>query len=828
MTMWSLARASAVHHRRSVIGVIVAVLLATALATALGVLVESGLRGGVPVQRYAGSDVVVGAPQSQPVPDDVDVPFPERALLPDVTVDAVAAVPGVASAVADTPVTLVTADGEAVNTHAWSAAAVTPFALTAGQRPSADNQVVVTDARGVSVGDTIELSRGGVPHTYAVVGIASPTGTAIDEPQAFLTQQAAAALWPHGDTVALIGVTAEPGTDADALAASIAEQVPGVRTYTGAARGDVETLEGASARTNLIALSGSLAGIALIIALFVVASTLSLSLAQRRRDIALLRAVGAGPRQIRGLVVRETGIISTGAALVGVLPGYGLALLLADQFANAGVISPDFALAISPLPGAAAVVLMVGASLLAAVISARRPSRMAPIDALVQSNVETPDLSRGRVITGVVLLGTGVVASLLPLVLPGEAALAGPASAALAMIIGAALLGPRIVEIVLTAAGPLLRRLPGAPGVLADANARSFTRRLSTAVVPLALGITLAIVQLFVPATVATEAAAQSSEGTTADLTVSAPAGGLSSSIAHDVATIDGVTAVNPVTRSSVIVDTGIPEYGVHMVQPKPIQGIDPAAADSTLDLDVTAGTLADLSDDESIAVSESAALALGAGVGDTIDITLGDGVPLTATVVATYERGLGFGDYTVDSALLTQHTTTGLTDYLLVDAADVGAVAASIADMGLRVTSTDTMDAAGAADAESQSWASIVALMLILGFIALAVVNTLVMATTERRNEFALLRRLGATPGQVTTMTFLESGMVSVLAVVLGTAITVIPLAGIAFGVSGQLIPTFPPVIYGLLVGGTLLLGILSIVLPTRSALRAPLTSLS
>ncbi|MCW4458632.1 ABC transporter permease [Microbacterium sp. MPKO10] len=823
--MWTLARASIAHHRRSFAGVIVAVLLASALSTALGVLVESGLRGGVPVERLAGADVVVGAPQSKPVPEDVPVPFSERALLDDDTVDAVAAVPGVNRAIADVEVPLTAGDGIKISAHPWAAAALTPSALTAGESPAAADQVVVDSSLGAEPGDRIELAHGGVPATYTVSGIVDLIGSADAASLAYLSPQAIGALWPHAGSVALIGVIADEGTDAAALSAAIADRVPGVVTYVGAARGDVESLAGVNARTNLIALSGSLAGVALIIAMFVVASTLSLSIAQRRRDFALLRAVGTSPRQLRGIIVRETALVSTIAAVIGALPGYALAQLLADQFAVGGVIPADFALAFSPLAGIAAVALTVGTAALAAIVSARGPSKAPPIEALVQSRIETPQLNRGRVITGLSLIITGVVASLLPLVIRGEAALAGPASAALLITVGAALIGPRIVEWSLTFAGPVLRRLRVAPGVLADANARSFTRRLSTAIIPLALGITLAIVQLFVPATVSAEAATQHAEGTTADYIVTSPAGGIAPELGTQVAAIDGVDAVTPVIRSNVIVATGDPDSEFSMVQPKPIQGIDPAASGKTLDLAVTDGSLAKLADPDTVALGSNQAFELGAHVGDSVDLTLGDGTPLTARVVAIYDRGLGFGAVTIDADALRPHTTTGLADHLLVSGTG-DAVAGEITALGLSLTDASDLGAAGAGDAAQQSWASVIALLVILGFIALAVVNTLVMATTERRDEFALLRRLGATPGQVTVMTFLESGLISVLAVVLGTVITLPPLIGIAFGLTGQPIPVFPPIVYGMLAGSTLLLGILSIVLPTRSALRAPLVS--
>ncbi|WP_167132193.1 ABC transporter permease [Paramicrobacterium chengjingii] len=823
--MWTFARASIAHHRRSFIGVIVAVLLASALSTALGVLVESGLRGGVAVERLAGADVIVGAPQSKPVPEDVPVPFTERALLPEDTIDDIAAVPGVKHAIADVEVPLTTHDGTEVSAHPWAAAALTPSPLSAGNPPTAADQVVVSSALGAEPGDRIELAHGGVPITYTVSGVVDPASATVSTSNVFLSEQGIDALWPHQGSIALVGVIAADGTDAAALSAAITDAVPGIVTYEGAARGDVESLAGAQARTNLIALSGSLAGVALIIALFVVASTLSLSIAQRRRDFALLRAVGTSSRQLQGIIVRETGLVASIAAVLGLIPGYALAQLLGDQFAVGGVIPADFALAFSPLPGIGAVVVTIATAVLAAVVSARRPAKASPIEALVQSRVETPQLSRGRVITGLSLVIAGVVASLAPLFIRGEAALAGPASAALLIIVGAALLGPRIVEQSLTIAGPLLRRFRAAPAVLADANARSFTRRLSTAIIPLALGITLAIVQLFVPATVSAEASSQSVDGTTADYIVTAPAGAIAPERGADVAAIDGVDAVTPVIRSNVIVETGEPGSEFSIVKTKPLQGVNPTSLDGTLDLAVSEGSLAELSAPDTVALSGDQAFSLGASVGDTVDLTLGDGTPLSARVVATYDRGLGFGDVTMAADALRSHTTTGLADYLLVSGTG-DAVESQIAALGLSFTNVSELGAAGAEDAAMQSWASVVALLVILGFMALAVVNTLVMATTERREEFALLRRLGATPGQVTTMTFLESGLISILAVVLGTVITLPPLAGIAFALTGQPIPVFPPVTYAVLAGGTLLLGILSIVVPTRSALRAPLVS--
>ena len=112
--MLSLAKASIRHHRGGFAGVFIAVFLCAALITAMGVLIESGLRGGTAPQRLQAADVVVGAPQSVPVPEDLPAVFPERVLLPAETVEDIEAVPGVRSAVGNVEIPLTTAEGNPV------------------------------------------------------------------------------------------------------------------------------------------------------------------------------------------------------------------------------------------------------------------------------------------------------------------------------------------------------------------------------------------------------------------------------------------------------------------------------------------------------------------------------------------------------------------------------------------------------------------------------------------------------------------------------------------------------------------------------------------
>ncbi|NKR59190.1 FtsX-like permease family protein [Rhodococcus hoagii] len=824
----TLARANIRARRGSFAAVFVAVFCAALLTCALGVLFESGIRGGVAPHRYAGADVVVGAAQALDVREDIDQPYVERALLPESVVGELAAMPGVRVAVADLGVPLTTDAGAPLDAHGWASSVLAPYTLTSGRAPVSPDEVVVTGPG--TVGDRITLRHGGIGEEYAVVGIAAaPDAEPADrQPAVFVSDARIRGLWPHGDRVAAVGVLADGGTDAAALAARVRDHLPGldVRTYTGTARGDVEYLDAGAARSELMMLSGSFAGLAILIAMFVVASTLSLSIQQRRREFALLRAMGATPGQVHRLIRSEVLLVAGIAALLGAGPGYALAQVLGAQFAEAGVLSSDFALAYSPLPAVVGVLLAVVTARIAAAVAARRPARLDPTEALRESAVEPSSIGKGRLVTGLVFGAGGLATSMLPAVLPGQAALAGAGASAVLLVIAVALLGPMLVGGAVRVFGGPLRRSASPALVLAAANSGARARRLAAAITPLALAIAIGSVQLFTQDTVAAAADHQSRAGITADLVVTAPAG-LAADLVDAIEAEPAVRAANPITRTQALFTTGGDSPST---DPYPVQGIDPAATDSTLDLDVRDGDLGQLREG-TVALSTDAAFSMSAGVGDTVPLRLGDGTLVTPTVIATYGRGLGFGDVTLPTPQVLAHTTTGLTDMLLV-AAEPGRVdearAAITATGGVVVSDRAEFAAAGQEQRRTQAWVSIVALAVLLGYLAVAVVNTLVLATAERGREFALLRLVGASSRQVRGMMRAESVIVVTVAAVVGSLIALPPLAGVAAAVSGRPIPSVDPRVYALILGVTVLLGLVAIAIPTRTAMRQdPVTAI-
>jgi putative ABC transport system permease protein len=140
----------------------------------------------------------------------------------------------------------------------------------------------------------------------------------------------------------------------------------------------------------------------------------------------------------------------------------------------------------------------------------------------------------------------------------------------------------------------------------------------------------------------------------------------------------------------------------------------------------------------------------------------------------------------------------------------------------GLVVLDRDGLAAAGQAQRKAQSWPNLIALAVLLAYIAIAVVNTLVMATAARGREFALLQLLGTGRAQVVRMMRIESLLVVGVATVMGTLAAIPPLVGISLGLTESPIPSFSAGVYAAVVGVTAALGLLAVGVPSRFALRA------
>jgi putative ABC transport system permease protein len=816
-------------------GAFIAILCGTALVAGCGVLMESGLRAGVPTQRYAAAAVVVGGAQSVRPPGAdalTSEQVGEQPSVPEALAGRIASVPGVRAAVAEQsfPAQVVAASGEVLGGaqslgHNWDAAVLAPFTLRAGAAPSAADDVVLdadlAQRAGVGVGGQVRIATRSVPQTFRVSGVVDALSR---QSALFFTPQRAAELTGQPGRAHAIGVLAEPGVAPETLAERIGAVADGAEVTTGVERSTIEFLDVSQTRMLLLAVAGSFGGFALLVAVFVVASTLALTINQRRREFALLRAVAATPRQIRKLIGTETTLVALVAGVLGGALGLAVAAGLRDAFAAIGVIPADFELAISPLPPLAAVLLGLGAARLAAWAASRRPSMIRPVEALGEAAVERRELGRGRLITGWSLVSVGFGGALVPLFLRGEIGTAISTMATLVVVIGLAVVGPQVTGLVTRVLAPVLGRVWRISGYLAGANAQANTRRLAAAVTPLMLSIAFALATFYSQTSSTAAAAQETARSTTADYVLSGPAG-VSPEVAAAVGRVPGVAAATPVVRTSVIVATATGD--AVDVQRKPAQGLAGDQVRGALELGVDAGRLADLRGD-TVALSRSEADWLDKKIGDEVSFYFGDGVPAKLRLVATYTHDLAFGDFVLPVALARDHNGGRLDDSVLVRRspdADPLAIASALRGLpypGLVVAPAASASAPEGGERQAQFYLNLVAVGVIVGYLAISVANTLVLTTAQRSREFALLRLVGTTRRQVTHMMRLEALATVGIAVVVGTVVALVPLALLNVGLRGIPLPSGPLSVYFGIIGGAALLGLAAMGLSTWVALRA------
>ncbi|MFD7784372.1 FtsX-like permease family protein [Streptomyces nojiriensis] len=824
------------------LGAFVALLCAAALVTACGTLLETGLRGKIGTERYAATPVLVSADQNvhettvkekkggRTKTKHKAKPVAERAWLPAATVDAVRAVPGVERAVPELTfqaVPLVKAPGTPVPSygHAWTSAALTPFTLTEGRAPQNGGEIVVDRAlaarAGLKAGSELAVQSTGEPRTYRVSGVAkTDRGDLARQSALFFSDDEAQRLAARDGQVSAIGVLPALGVGTTELAARVERALQGAtaQVATGDDRGPVEFLDAAGARVKLVSMGGAMGGTSLLVAILVVVGTFALSVQQRYRELALLRAIAATPGQLRRMIGREALLVGLAAGVAGALAGLPLAAWLHGRFVDSGVVPVTLERTAGIFPMCAAVAASLLGAWAAARITGRRISRIRPAEALAEAAVERGRPGWIRSGLGVLLLAGGAVLVVVLASLRTEPASTPVTFLAVVVLAGAvSLLGPLLVRgATALLAGPL--RLAGPGGHLATANLRGNATRMASAVTPLALLTGMTCTVLFITPTLGDAARAQARDGIRAQWVLAAQGPGVTREAAERVRRTPGVAAATEIVHTSVRV--GLTKYAA--------QGVTPAGLTRTWDPAVTGGSL-DGFGEGSAAVSELAADQLGLRPGSPLKLTLGDGTPVTLTVSAVYARGLGFGDLTLPHGLVAAHADNPLAGGVLV-AAEPGSgtgreqlAAAVRAFPGVQVLSAADADAARAERQDAGAEINLLAMGLVLAFTAIAVVNTLAMSTAERFREFAMLRLAGAKRRQVLRMLRTEALAVVLIGTALGSGIALAVLTAFSVGMTGVAAPAVLPVAYAAVVGVAGVLALAATALPGRVALRVP-----
>ncbi|MDH6144747.1 putative ABC transport system permease protein [Kitasatospora sp. GP30] len=833
-----LARASVRFRPAAFAGTLIALLLGAAVITACGILLQTGLTAKLPPVRYADTPVVIAAdPDVRMTVRDgqntetVTQSVPERARLDAALAGRIAGLPGVAAARPDSAFPLPAgSDHPALTGRAFAALGIAGPAdrLVEGHAPGPNEVVLDADTARtfqLSPGASLTLTAPGRTGSYRVCGLAAGQSTG---PTAWFADATADRISGHPGRIDAIAVQPRDGMTDQALATQVRQAVGGAaEVFTGDGRGAVEQPEIGEARTLLVGIGGSFGGYATMTAVFVVMSTVALATGQRAREFALLRAIGATPRQIRRTIATEAMLLAPVAGALGALPGLALARWWFDQLVSRGAVPPGVRLDVGPLPIVAAVVTCTLAALAAGFLAARRPSRLRPGQALGQAAIEPGRPGAVRTSFGLLFAAGGVVAAVFAATLDGTNAANTALGVVMCLMMAVALLGPWVARLAAAVLGAPLRA-GGAPGSLAADNTRASARRLASAITPIVLVTAFCGTLLVFQSTIAHAAGENIRTGITADQVLGSTGPGLPAGTTERAAQLPGVDAAVGVLRTSVLFAND------HAIDSATALGVDgaPARLPRVLDLAVRSGSLADLGRaTDTVALDAGLADELGVRTGDRVPLWLGDGTTVKPTVVATYDRGLGLGQVLLPQAAVAAHVTAGYGSQVLVaDApgADRAAVAAGLNGLGGGTTVTDRAGFVAQSDrmTELNAWANTVMAGVLGGFAAVNAANTLVMTVLDRRREVALLRLAGTTRRQVRGMMRWEALLVATAGLTVGGAIAWTTLVPIARGVAGTR-PYVPPGLAIPLAVGAVLLCLTATGLPTRALLRShPVTA--
>ena len=553
----------------------------------------------------------------------------------------------------------------------------------------------------------------------------------------------------------------------------------------------------------VLSMVGTISG---FITIFVVASTFAFAVASRRQEIGLLRLIGATPRQIRRMVLGEALVVALAAALTGAVAAQLATPVLLSRASYTELAPVQLEPAAPWVPLAIAVAAGLLVAMLGARSAARRAGRVAPVDALREAALEPPRLGPVRIVFGVLFLAGAI--TMLTLIRPstGEGAMPLAMFTPMVMVVALTLLAPLVV--------PLIGRLWALPlvawtkvsGSLARSNVLAAPRRSASLAAPI--------------------------------LAISAVAGSLvlSLSFAADSAAVtirDAVRAPIVVTGAApadapgvAAVDAGLPTQLVRIDRDdaglEDAEGIDPAVATRTRDLTTLAGDLGRLTGN-TVAVGKELAGLQNYHVGDDVPLVFVDRTPVKLRVVAIVKDAFGVNpSFLLPLDLVRKHAPAAVPERSFVLPAD-GVDPAALVQ---RLPNAQLAAAWEADQAAGLRKGNQLGLVMLLGpaglYSAIAIANTLLMGSLQRRHEFVTSRLLGATPAQIRRMVLWESTLVGAVALSLGTAVTVTVGALIRHAMTSGMTDVPLTVPWGILLG----IGGLCLTLAVGSAL-APTTYL-
>ena len=737
---------------------------------------------------------------------ELDFGGEQRAATPVAVLDAVRNVEGVTSATGDIQAfarvigkdgTPLGSEGNGPPTFGGIASSDSAglWSITSGRLPVGPNEVILDKATAENgafvVGDSVRVVAVRGAREFTLVGIASygdissPGGATF----ALFDQPTASEFLLQPGFVDAILVEGDDSVGDDVLAKRIDAALPTelkLETLTGAeitaeVQGQIKDVLNIFS-TFLIIFSY----IALGIGSFVIYNVFSITAAQRQRENALLRAIGASRRQVSRALLIE----STAMGIVGSVIGFGIGILL-SQMLNAllkatGFEVPTQGLAISPNSFINTLIAGVVVTISAAWFPARRAGRVPPLAALRDTALDTAGSISRRVVIGLVLVAAGGVGMFAAM---NDAPVQVLGLGVLGVFSGILVLGPAIARPVALFIGLPVAKLRGASGVMARQNAARNPKRTSRTAAPVLLGVALVTAFTALAASIRSEIRDTFGNAFSGDIALTVDSqgfGGIPLTITDQIAEIDGVAQATGVGFTSVrLIDPNEPASTTQASAAQRgvfVQTINPATIGGLFDLGVTQGDLGSLGAD-GIFVDAERAESKGWDIGTRLKIIRVDGVEVNAEVRGFVSGDTSFANYVASRDMFADAPSPIFDAFVYIKVAP-GAVFDDVRDRVAAISSDAGIGTLQTKDEFIDDQAAQInqVLALIYGLLGLSIiiaivgiVITLLLSVFERRREIGLLRAVGMTKSQVRTTVRWESVITSLLGAVSGVVLGIV-----------------------------------------------------
>lgn len=701
------------------------------------------------------------------------------------------------------------------------------YTFTDGSGPVAAGSVALdkdTAKKGeYKVGDKVRVATNGPVKEYTLSGVFTTEDGAVNAGGSLVLFETTVAqkLYLRPGEFRDVSVTAAPGTSDQQVLAAVKPLLPKdaeAKTGKVVANEEAERTERSLSSLNRLLLG--FAGIALFVGIFLIANTFTMLVAQRTKELALLRAVGASRRQVKRSVLLEAAVVGVIASVIGFALGIGLATGLRSAMSLIGGKIPAGPLVVAPSTVVATFAVGVLITVLAAWLPARRAAKIPPVAAMnSQYAVATVKSLVLRNSIGAVITLLGAAAVVAGSTQSGTNAQLAIAAGAFLALIGVIILIPLLSRPVIALVRPLLRRLFGVSGKLAAQNAVRNPRRTGATASALAIGLTLVTGISVLGVTLGQAVDRTTTDYIKADYMISMASGdSLDESALAALEKADGVTAVSP--QQSVWLTVGGAELSA--------SGVTPGDVQKVLAVDTVSGSVDSLGKGE-IVVSEKTAKSNGWKTGDSVPVTYDDDKKETLKVGALYKDNEFLSPVLIPRDKVAPHEGSADIREIYVKT-DGGASAANERSVVNALGDNPAMSIMDRQDIRDMFGGTINLMMNIMyGLLAMAliiavlgVVNTLAMSVFERQQEIGMLRAIGLDRRKVKRMIRLEAVVISLFGAVVGIGLGM--FLGWAIGQSASAsIPQYELVVpWGrialfLVLAG--LVGVLAALWPARNA---------